>query len=180
MENGYIRFMQIDGDPQQHYIPRMDWSGPNELMVQQMDRKQQESKLIYCNATDGNSHTFWAENDDAWVDLNAGDIFGEPGGFNWINKGTDFIWVSEKDGWRHIYKISRDGKTETLLTKGNYDIGEIKCIDEANNYIYFTASPSNATQLYLYRIHIENKSGNVLDKIKSVVQKPKRRNSRIA
>ena len=173
MDNGFIRFMQIDGDPQQHYIPRMDWSGANELMVQQMNRKQQESRLIYCNANDGNSRTFWAENDDAWVDLNAGDIFGEPGGFNWINKGTDFIWVSEKDGWRHIYKISRDGKTETLLTKGNYDIGEIKCIDEANNYIYFTASPNNATQLYLYRIHIENKSAHVLDKLKSVVQKSK-------
>ncbi len=172
MLNGYIRFMQVDGDPQQHYIPRMDWSGTNELMVQQFDRKQQESKLIYCNTNDGNCKTIWAENDDAWVDLNSGDIFGEPGGFKWINKGNDFIWVSEKDGWRHIYKISRDGKNETLLTKGNYDIGEIKCIDEMNNYIYFTASPSNATQLYLYRIHIENKQPGILDKIKAVVKKP--------
>ncbi|MEI9958853.1 MAG: DPP IV N-terminal domain-containing protein [Ferruginibacter sp.] len=56
-------------------------------------------------------------------------------------------------------------KTETLLTKGNYDIQDIKLIDEANNYIYFTASPSNATQLYLYRIRIENKP-SILDKFK--------------
>lgn len=165
VNSGLIRWMQIDGDPQQHYLPRMEWSGNNELIVQQLDRKQQESKLIYCNATDGSARTFWAENDDAWVDLNSSDIFGEPGGFSFINKGQDFIWVSEKDGWRHIYKISRDGKTETLLTKGNYDIESIKCIDEANNYIYFMASPSNATQLYLYRIRIENKPG-LLDKFK--------------
>jgi len=165
VNSGVIRWMQIDGDPQQHYIPRIAWTGVNELMVQQLDRKQQESKLIYCNATDGTAHTFWAENDDAWVDLNSSDIFGEPGGFSFINKGQDFVWISEKDGWRHIYKISRDGKTETLLTKGNYDIQDIKLIDEANNYIYFTASPSNATQLYLYRIHIENKP-NILDKLK--------------
>jgi dipeptidyl-peptidase 4 len=165
VSSGIIRWMKIDGDPQQHYIPRIEWTGNNELMVQQLDRKQQESKLMYCNTNDGNSYTFWAENDDAWVDLNSADIFGEPGGFSFINKGQDFIWVSEKDGWRHIYKISRDGKTETLLTKGNYDIDVIKSIDEVNNYIYFTASPSNATQKYLYRVRMESKA-NVLDKFK--------------
>ena len=149
-----IKWMDIDGDPQQHYLPRMEWAGPDELVVQQLNRKQQESKLIYCDVSNGKSQTIWAENSSAWVDLNAS----EPGGWNWINKGNDFIWVSEKDGWRHIYKISRDGKAETLLTRGDYDIDEIKCIDEANNYIYFTASPYNATQLYMYRVNIEKPS----------------------
>lgn len=152
LANGFIRWMNIDGDPRQNYLPRMEWSGPAELIVQQLDRKQQESKLIYCNTADGNARTFWAENDDAWVDLNAED----PSGWTWVNKGQDFLWVSEKDGWRHIYKISRDGKTVTLLTKGNYDIGQIRGIDELNNFVYFTASPSNPTQLYLYRVRINN------------------------
>jgi dipeptidyl-peptidase-4 len=156
LNSGFIRWMDIEGDPQQHYITRMEWSGNNQLIVQQLDRKQQESRLIYCNTTNGSSSTFWADNDDAWVDLNSSDIFGEPGGWSWINKGQDFLWISEKDGWRHIYKVSRDGKTTTLITKGNYDIGAIKAIDEANNYIYFTASPANATQLYLYRVRINN------------------------
>ncbi len=149
-----IKWMDIDGDPQQNYLPRMEWAGPDELVVQQLNRKQQEGKLIYCDVSSGKTETFWAENSSAWVDMNASD----PGGWNWINKGNDFIWVSEKDGWRHVYKISRDGKTETLLTKGDYDIDEIKCIDEANNYIYFTASPYNATQLYMYRVNIEKPS----------------------
>jgi len=152
LTGGFIRWMNIAGDPQQHYIPRMEWSGPNELIVQQLDRKQQESKLIYCKTTDGSSSTFWAENDEAWVDLNTDN----PVGWNWINKGQEFLWVSEKDGWRHIYKISRDGKTVSLLTKGNYDIGKIVSVDEAMNYIYFTASPASATQNYLYRIRINN------------------------
>ena len=150
VSSGIIRWMNIEGNPEQNYLPRMEWSSANELIIQQLDRKQQESKLIYSNISDGNSRTFWAENDDAWVDLNTDD----PKGWNWVNKGQDFIWVSEKDGWRHIYKISRDGKTVTLLTKGNYDIGSIKGIDEANNYIYFTASPFNATRSYLYRARI--------------------------
>ncbi len=149
---GGTRWMKIEGDPRQHYIPRMEWSGFDELVVQQLDRKQQESKLIYCNVNDGSARTFWAESDDAWVDLNTDD----PKGWNWVNKGQDFIWVSEKDGWRHVYKISRDGKSISLLTKGNYDIGSLLAIDEANNYIYFSASPADATQLYLYRVKINN------------------------
>jgi dipeptidyl-peptidase-4 len=154
LETRRMRWVDIDGDPQQNYIPRMEWSGKNELVIQQLNRKQQESKLIYCNVTDGRAETFWAENSSAWVDLNTDD----PVGWNWINSGKDFIWVSEKDGWRHIYKISRDGKTEVALTTGLYDIEEIKCIDEANNLIYFTGSPYNATQLYLYKVNIERPS----------------------
>src|SRR5690606_18304608 len=154
--------------------PRMEWASKNELVVQQLDRKQQESKLIYCNAGNGSSHTFWAESSNTWVDLNTDN----PVGWNWVNGGKDFIWISEKDGWRHIYRISRDGKTETLLTKGNYDIGEIKCIDETRNRIYFTASPDNATQLYLYSVPVDKgnflqKVGNVFQKVKEVVTNTK-------
>ena len=152
LNGGFIHWMNIEGDPQQHYLPRMEWSGANELIVQQLDRKQQESKLIYCNTTTGSSSTFWAENDETWVDMNTDN----PVGWSWVNKGQDFLWISEKDGWRHIYKISRDGKTITLLTKGNYDIAAVKAVDESNNYIYFSASPANATQLYLYRVRINN------------------------
>ena len=163
--NRNIKWMDIEGDPKQNFLPRMEWAGNTELVVQQLNRKQQESKLKYCNVSDGRSRTFWAESSTTWVDLNADD----PGGWNWVNDGEEFIWVSEKDGWRHIYRISRDGKTETLLTKGNYDIGEIKCIDEAKNYIYFTASPENATQLYLYRVNIDK--GNIVQQVTNVFKK---------
>lgn len=147
-----IRRMNIEGDPRQHYITRMEWSGPNDLIIQQLDRKQQESRLMYCKTNDGSSTTFWAENDDSWVDLNTDD----PKGWNWVNQGKDFLWISEKDGWRHLYRISRDGKTVTLLTKGNFDIDKVKAVDEVNNYVYYTASPSNATQLYLYRVRVND------------------------
>ncbi|RYY72208.1 MAG: S9 family peptidase [Chitinophagaceae bacterium] len=156
LNGGLIRWMKIEGDPQQHYITRMEWTNPNELIVQQLDRKQQESRLMYCRTSDGNATTFWAEEDNAWVDLNPSDFTGEPGGWTWVNKGQEFLWVSEKDGWRRIYRISRDGKIITPVTKGNYDIGKILAVDEPGNYIYFTASPTNATQLYMYRVRLNN------------------------
>ncbi|MEO6406534.1 MAG: DPP IV N-terminal domain-containing protein [Ferruginibacter sp.] len=166
LNGGVIRWVKLEGDPRQYYVPRMEWSNNNELVIQQLDRKQQESKLIYSKVSDGSSSTFWAENDNAWVDLNTDN----PVGWDWINKGQEFLWVSEKDGWRHIYKISKDGKQVNLITKGNYDIGEIKAIDETNNYVYFTASPSNATELYLYRVKINN-PGNDPELLSAASQK---------
>ncbi|MBS1928401.1 MAG: DPP IV N-terminal domain-containing protein [Bacteroidetes bacterium] len=153
VSGGGIKWMNIEGDPAELYIPRMDWVSKGEIIVQQLNRRQQESRLIYCNANDGSARTFWAESDPSWVD-----VPDDSSPWIFINNGQDFLWISEKDGWRHIYKISRDGKSTSLITKGNYDIGEIKGIDETNGYIYFSASPNNATQLYLYKIKYDGKS----------------------
>ncbi|MEO5647035.1 MAG: S9 family peptidase [Chitinophagaceae bacterium] len=154
------RWMNIAGDPKQHYITHMEWAGnSSEIILQQLNRKQNESKLIYADVKSGTSKTFYSEKDKAWIDIKP-TWNDKPGaGWDWINNGKEFIWISEKDGWRHIYRISRDGKKETLITKGNADIGEIKAINEAGNYIYFTASPDNATQLYLYRAKLDG-TGN--------------------
>ncbi|HEY8689676.1 MAG TPA: S9 family peptidase [Chitinophagaceae bacterium] len=161
VSNGNIKWMNIPGDPQQNYLPRMQWAdNSNELIVQQLNRKQNESKLFYCDIATGNSKNFYTESDKAWVDVRNMWDEDDPAGWKWINNGKDFLWVSEKDGWRHIYKVSRDGKKETLLTKGNYDIDDTKGVDEKNNYVYFMASPGNTTQLYLHRVKLDG-SGNL-------------------
>ena len=153
--NGNIKWMNIPGDPAQNYLPRMQWAGSNELIVQQLNRKQNQSRLFYCNITDGSSKDFYDESDKAWVDVRNFWNEDDPAGWKWFNNGKDFLWVSEKDGWRHLYRVSRDGKKETLITKGNYDIDKTNGIDEKNNYVYFMASPNNATQLYLYRVKLD-------------------------
>jgi len=154
--NKNIKWMNIPGDPQQNYLPRMQWAAnSSELIVQQLNRKQNQSKLFYCNVATGNSNNFYSESDKAWIEVRNMWNDEDPAGWQWINYGKDLLWISEKDGWRHIYKVSRDGKNETLLTKGNYDIDETKGIDEKNGYVYFMASPNNATQLYLYRVKLD-------------------------
>ncbi|MEO6674812.1 MAG: DPP IV N-terminal domain-containing protein, partial [Ginsengibacter sp.] len=156
-----IKWMNIPGDPRQHYLPRMEWAENSaELVVQQLNRKQNESKLFYCNISDGSAKVFYQESDKAWIDIKSRWHENDPTGWEWIKKGAGFLWVSEKDGWRHIYNVSRDGKKEKLITNGNYDIADIKSIDEANNYIYFMASPDHVTQLYLYRTKLDG-SGNL-------------------
>jgi dipeptidyl-peptidase-4 len=155
---GATHWMNIPGNPSQHYLPRMEWSNQNTLVVQQLDRKQQESKLFYCNASSGKSSLFYSEKNNSWIEIKSYWNEDDPTGWEWINHQKEFIWVSEKDGWRHLYKVSSDGKKEQLITKGQYDIASIKYIDEPNNYIYFMASPNNATQLYLYRIKMDGNS----------------------
>ncbi|HAL81247.1 MAG TPA: S9 family peptidase [Mucilaginibacter sp.] len=145
-------WMNIPGDAVQHYIPRMEWAKTsNQVILQQLNRAQNNSKIFLANTADGTATLVHEEQANAWIDAGDGR---DPIGWNWVNKGKDFIWASEKDGWRHLYKISADGK-ETLITKGNYDVIDFSLIDEAGGYIYFIASPDNATQKYLYRIKIK-------------------------
>jgi dipeptidyl-peptidase-4 len=143
----------------QSYVPRMEWAANNtELIVQHLNRKQNESEILLCNVASGAARTIYTEKDSAWIDiLPLWDNDYIWGGWDWLNGGKEFIWPSEKDGWRHLYRVSRDGKKETLITAGNYDVMEIACIDEKGGYVYFMASPTNATQKYLYRTKLDGK-----------------------
>ncbi len=151
--NAQTKWMQVPGDTRQHYIPRMEWAAnAAELIVQQLNRKQNESKLFICSIATGTAREIYSETDKAWIDVKAR-WSEDPTGWEWLHNGKDFLWVSEKDGYRHIYLVSRDGKNEKLITKGNYDIITIEAIDDKTGNIYFMASPANATQQYLYRIN---------------------------
>lgn len=155
--DGKTTWMDTPGDPQQHYIVRMEW-GPDgkEIILQQMNRKQNESKLMLCNPQTGQVKTIYQESDEAWV-AHVSEWSDEQIGWDWVNGGQSFIWVSEKDGWRHLYLVSRDGKTETLLTKGDYDVIETALIEEKGKGIYFYASPDNPLQKYLYHVTLDGK-----------------------
>lgn len=147
-----VRWMNIPGDSRQHYLTRMEWAGDQELIVQQLNRKQNQSVLYIANATTGNSNSIYKETDEAWIDiLPSVDDDYSYGGWDWLDNGRSFLWMSEKDGWRHLYRISRNGKEEMLLTKGNFDVMEIASVREWEGYVYYYASPENATQKYLYR-----------------------------
>lgn len=154
---GKTTWMNVPGDNRQHYIPRMEWAGNStELVLEQLNRKQNDAKVFLCDAGTGAATPVYEETDNAWIDVKHR-YSDDPTGWEWMNGGKDFLWVSEKDGWRHLFRISRDGKKVTLLTKGNYDLISLKSIDEKDGYAYFMASPDNATQQYLYRVTLDGK-----------------------
>jgi dipeptidyl-peptidase-4 len=155
---GINRWMDLPGDPHNTYLPRMEWaSNSSELILQQLNRKQNESWILLSDINTGETRPVYDEKDSAYIECKGAWQDGVVAGWDWINGGKDFLWVTEKDGWRHIYRVTRDGKKETLITKGSYDVIQVKLIDEKNNTIYFIASPTNATQKYLYRTRLDGK-----------------------
>ena len=143
------KWMNIDGDPRQNYLTKMEWSAKDELIIQQLSRKQNVSKIWLANSADGSCKLLWSDTDKAWVDLEATWNTNDNAGWNWIENGKAFVWASEKDGWRHLYRIGKDGK-ESLITRGEFDVIKIYLIDEKDNLVYFAATPENATQRYLF------------------------------
>ncbi|MFS4473137.1 S9 family peptidase [Chryseobacterium sp. T20] len=145
----------IAGDEMQNYIPRMEWVlDSKSIILQQLNRKQNQSKIIVADANSGSSKTIHTETDAAWIDIKSRWNDNDPKGWDWIDNGKEFLWLSEKDGWRHIYKIDMNGK-ETLITKDAYDVIKPEFFDVKNNQIYFLASPNNATQKYLYKVSMK-------------------------
>nr|WP_199161859.1 DPP IV N-terminal domain-containing protein [Elizabethkingia sp. ASV34] len=145
----------IEGDEVQHYIPRMEWVlDSKSIILQQLNRKQNQSKIILANASTGASKAIQSESDPAWIDVKTMWNDGDPSGWDWINNGKEFLWLSEKDGWRHIYKIDMNGK-ETLITKDAFDVIKPEFFDVPNKLIYFSASPKNAAQEYLYKVSLD-------------------------
>jgi dipeptidyl-peptidase 4 len=141
VDSGKSKCMQIPGDPRNHYIARMEWAGnPNELVIEQLNRLQNSADLLIADVSSGKSRLMFHDQDKAWVDVNEIRPLGE-----------SFVWLSERDGWRHAYLLHRDQSQPTLLTPGKFDVIGITGISEKQRAIYFTASPENATQSYLYR-----------------------------
>jgi len=148
-------WMKIPGEPDQNYLVRVEFiPSTDNLLIQQLNRKQNESKLFLCESATGNSKVIEQESDAAWVDIY------QPGNpytidftnkFIWLAEGKSILWDSEKDGWRHLFQVSLEGKPEKLVTEGDYDFSDITYVDSKKGYVYFMASPDNATQNYLYR-----------------------------
>ncbi|RZJ81943.1 MAG: S9 family peptidase [Flavobacterium sp.] len=144
------KWLAVPGSEIQNYIPRMDWiPNTNEVILQQLNREQNQSKLFVANATTGTITEIYKETNQSWIDAQDQ--------FIWLNGNKEFIYQTEKDGFNHFYRVSKDGKKETLITKGDYDIIDLSLVDEKNNTIYFMASPNNATQKYLYKTKLDGK-----------------------
>jgi dipeptidyl-peptidase 4 len=158
-EGGDPVWLDVPGDPRNNYIARLEWAaGSSEVVLEHMNRAQNTIEVMLGDATSGRTRTVLTERDSAWVDV-VDDL-------RWVNGGKDFTWISERDGWRHLYVVSRDGTRTRLVTPGKFDLHNPKSafgepfvvgVDSAAGWIYYTASPENAEQLYLYRSRLDGK-----------------------
>src|SRR5437667_12843029 len=75
--------------------------------------------------------------------------------FRSINQGREFLALSERDGWRHLYRVARDSGKAQVVTRGDADIVSADRVTPDEKWVYFMASPENATQRYLYRTRLD-------------------------
>jgi len=147
---GETRWLAIDGDPRNIYLARMDWAANStQITVQRLNRLQNTLDLLMADAATGTVQTVLTEQDSTWVEV-VDDMV-------WLKGGKSFTWVSEGDGWQHVWAVSRDGKKRTLVTPGAYDVDRIFQIDTTGGWLYYSASPDNPTQRYLYRTRLDGK-----------------------
>ena len=154
---GVTQWIAVPGAPRDFYIARLDWAGSaDEVVLQQLDRRQHTLKVMLGDARTGAARTVLTEHDSTWVDV-VDDV-------RWLDAGKRFTWVSERDGWRKLYSVSRDGSSIRALTTGTFDLQNpgsafgapfVVGLDSAAGWIYFTASPDAPTELYLYRSRLD-------------------------
>lgn len=145
---GPTRWLAVPGDPRNNYIARMNWAGnSDEILLLQLNRRQNVLNVMIADRLTGKVRTILAEKDEAWVDIDVDEV-------HWLNGGKRFLWLSERDGWRHVYAAPRDGGPPQVITRGSFDVISIDGLDEKGGWLYFTASPENATQRYLYRTEL--------------------------
>ena len=146
-----LRWLPIDCPKEGIYLGQVEWAGnSDEVLVERFSRFRDRRDFLLINGG-GQVQTIYSETNEAWVESSQG----KNSGLVWIQAGKEFVVISEKDGWRHAYRCSRDGKESVLLTPGDYDLIDRAVIDEARGWYYFYASPHDGTQKYLYRVSLE-------------------------
>jgi dipeptidyl-peptidase-4 len=140
--------IELPGDSRDFYIPRMDWAAKaNELVLQRLNRLQNTIEVIRAEAETGAGRTVFIERVPTWVDV-VDDL-------HWLDGGRSFTWVSERDGWRHVCVVSRQGDEKLVVTSGPYDVLDVLRVDDRRNELDFLASPVNASQRYLFRAPLD-------------------------
>ncbi len=156
---GPTTWLKIPGDPRNNYLARMDWAGgATEIAVQQLNRRQTQNTLWFANAATGAVRRVLVERDSAWLDIWDDYVgYGSGPSLHWFDDAKSFLWLSERDGWRHAYLVGRDGTTR-LVTPGDYDVMRVVHVDAVNRWLYFDGSPTNATQLSLWRVRLDGQT----------------------
>ncbi len=139
------RWLEVGPDTGQ-YLARMEWVGSDSLAIQRMPRKQNSVDVLLISALSGRGRTLMADRDSAYVDVENGDL-------RWIGKGQQqFLWLSDRSGWRQLYLYGRDGNVVRQLTTDGMDVLGVVGVDEPNGDVYVTAAAPTPIERNVYRV----------------------------
>ncbi len=131
------------------YIPLIKFNqNPHELAVMTINRDQNHFKMYFADALTKNVKLILEEQNKYYVDSEL---------FPTISFLKDkFTYVSERDGYSHIYLFDYSGKLKKQLTKGNFDVTDLLAIDESSNKVFYTAADESALKRNIFSVDMNS------------------------
>jgi len=129
------------------YFGQPYWSyNSKSIMLQWMNRDQNNLKFYEVNPVDGHKKEVYDEKQPSWINLDHDERI------TYLGDNKHYILKSDKTGWAHYYLYTLDGKLLNPLTTGDWQVKELKLVDEKNKVVYFTARKENSATEDLYRV----------------------------
>lgn len=127
------------------YVARVDWSADGKTVyVQRLSRDQKTLDLLAFDAATGAGKTLLTDTDAHYIEVSDD--------FRPLKDGS-FLWSSEKDGNRHLYRHAADGKLIAQITQGDWPVSALEGVDEARKVAIFAASMDTPLERRLYEVN---------------------------
>jgi dipeptidyl aminopeptidase/acylaminoacyl peptidase len=156
---------RIDFERYGNSPPRLRWKKDGRhFTYQKIDRGHQRFRLIEVDAVTGDDRTIIDEKTETFVwTAHVENVFPPTTQYspvNYLTKTDEVVYVSEMDGWRHLYLVDcTEGRVKNPITKGHWVVRGIDRIDEDNRQVWFRASGKNEGQdpylVHYYRVNFD-------------------------
>ncbi|HEY0527930.1 MAG TPA: DPP IV N-terminal domain-containing protein [Gemmatimonadaceae bacterium] len=151
---GQNRFLET-GEPADSYIPRIYWtSRPDTIAVMTLNRPQNEMKLFFFDVKTGGRRQVMSETSKTWIDVY--DFYGGVDDMiSFPENSREFFWLSDRDGYQHLYRYDYSGRLINQVTKGNWNVVRIEGSNPQAQTIYFTSTQQSPLERQLYSIKFD-------------------------
>jgi dipeptidyl-peptidase-4 len=155
LETGSNRW--LDFDPEGGYMPRIYWtSRPNTLALVWMNRAQNHLKVYLFDVENNTKNLVLEEQSDTWIDIF--DFFAdELHLFYFPEEMESFFWISDRDGFSHIYQYDYEGNLLGQVTHGPYDVVAIQAIDPRRKMLFYLSCEVSPLEQNLFSIKFSGK-----------------------
>lgn len=133
MADEQIRWIDLGAD-KDIYLARVKWlPGSNALSYQRINRNQRRLELVRVDLNEELSQTtLLTEERETFVNLNYG--------LRFVNRKGAFVWMSERDGFAHLYTYKASGELRHRITQGAWQVDEVLALDGKRGRVYFAAN----------------------------------------
>lgn len=139
-----IRWLDL-GKNTDIYLTRGKWLPDSETFSYQWQtRNQQQQQLVFVDSKALTKKPILTETSKTWVNIQDGLTFIEQG----------FLWISELDGFKHIYLYDYSGKQLAQLTKGEWVVDDLKAYDKQSGDIFFSGRKDTPLESHLYKVNL--------------------------